>query len=246
MKRGSAGSTTGIQKYVDHSETYGAHIIASSIITCRNVTAILDIGAGTGRDLMIAKKRFPNAVLAGIDCNENNLRIMESNGILSHNVNIESEKLPFENNAFDFIIINQVLEHTKEIFWIFHEITRVLKRGGKLIVGVPNIASLHNRMLLMFGKHPTQSKACSAHVRCFSKNDFLLFLEESFPQGYALTRFSGSQFYPFPKNISRFLAAIFPSLAFSIFFELEKKLEYSDAFLRYPKDAELATNFKTS
>lgn len=152
---------------------------------------------------------------------------------------------PFEDESFDFIIANQILEHMKEVFWVMHEITRVLKVGGRLVVGVPNVASLHNRLGLLLGKHPTQSKTCSAHVRVFSKNDFLLFLEEGFPQGYSLESFAGSQFYPFPKKMSRFFASLCPQSAFSIFFLLKKNKAYIDSFATYPRLARLATNFKT-
>ena len=34
---------------------------------------------------------------------------------------------PFEDETVDILIVNQILEHCKEIFWIFHELTRVLK-----------------------------------------------------------------------------------------------------------------------
>lgn len=127
-----------------------------------------------------------------------------------------------------------------------HEITRSLKTGGSLIVGVPNVASLHNRIGILFGKHPTQAKSCSAHIRCFSKNDFLLFLQECFPDGYALNSFDGSQFYPFPSVLSQPLARLLPGMTFSIFFLLQKVKEYTGTFLEYPIKANLETNFKVN
>jgi predicted SAM-dependent methyltransferase len=71
-------------------------------------------------------------------------------------LNIERDSLPFEPNSIDLIIANQVLEHTKEVFWIFDQVFRALKVGGHFLVGVPNVASLHNRLLLLAGVHPTQ------------------------------------------------------------------------------------------
>lgn len=172
------------------------------------------------------------------------MEMLRKRGVLVHSCNIETESLPFADNSLDLILCSQVIEHTKELFWIFHELTRSLKIGGHLIIGVPNVASLHNRVCLLFGKHPTQAKACSAHIRCFSRNDFLLFLNECFPTGYQLERFSGSQFYPFPRAIARPLASAFPSLAFSIFFLLRKVREYDRSFLEYPVRARLETNYK--
>jgi hypothetical protein len=76
-------------------------------------------------------------------------------------------------------------------------VSRSLKVGGHFLFGVPNICSLHNRFLILFGRQPTQHKVCSAHVRPFSKGDTLAFLSACFPAGYALEKFRGAQFYPF-------------------------------------------------
>jgi len=45
-------------------------------------------------------------------------------------VNIENESIPVSEGYFDIVIVNQIVEHMKEIFWIFGEISRVLKKGG--------------------------------------------------------------------------------------------------------------------
>ncbi len=175
-----------------------------------------------------------------------NILNLESKNIKTYQINIETECLPFENESIDLVICNQILEHTKEIFWILHEISRILKINGHLIIGVPNVASLHNRIGLLIGKHPTQAKTCSAHIRCFSKNDFLLFLEECVGAGYSLKSFDGSQFYPFPPFLAQPLAHFLPSMAFSIFFLLQKTKVYKESFLEYPGKANLETNFKVT
>jgi SAM-dependent methyltransferase len=159
--------------------------------------------------------------------------------------NIERDLLPFGDGEVDLITANQVLEHTKEIFWIFHEVSRSLKVGGHFLFGVPNICSLHNRLLLLIGRQPTQHKVCSAHVRPFSRDDTLAFLNACFPGGYQLTAFRGAQFYPFPARLSRVLAGAFPTFAFTIFFMIRKVADYHDEFVTYPSRARLETNFWT-
>jgi SAM-dependent methyltransferase len=159
--------------------------------------------------------------------------------------NIERDPLPLADGQADLIIANQVLEHTKEIFWIFHEVFRSLKVGGHFLIGVPNVCSLHNRALLMIGRQPTQHKLCSAHVRPFSKQDTLAFLNACHPGGYKLAQFRGAQFYPFPQRLARLLAGAFPTLAFTIFFLIQKTGEYHDEFATYPVRAHLETNFWT-
>ena len=43
-----------------------------------------------------------------------------------------------------------------------HEFSRVLKVGGQIIVGLPNLAALHRRILLLLGKQPTCIRANGA------------------------------------------------------------------------------------
>jgi SAM-dependent methyltransferase len=130
-------------------------------------------------------------------------------GIEPISLNIENQQFPFENESIDFIIANQILEHTKEIFWINHEIFRSLRIGGYLYLGVPNVLSLHNRILGIFGVHPTSTKLISAHVRVFSKNDTINFYSNIAGRFTSIEKFSGSQFYPFPKIMARPLSTTF-------------------------------------
>lgn len=241
-----SGPQSKILRFVDHEETYGPRVIKKYLEQINCIGSAVDIGAGTGRDLGFVKDRCNEASLHAIECRPDNISNLETKRIKTYPVNIEIERLPFDNESIDLVICNQILEHTKEIFWILHEITRTLKTGGHLIVGVPNVASLHNRIGLLLGKHPTQAKTCSAHIRCFSKNDFLLFLRECVGDGYSLKSFDGSQFYPFPPLLAQPLARFFPGMAFSVFFLLQKTTEYNGSFLDYPVKANLATNFKVT
>jgi 2-polyprenyl-3-methyl-5-hydroxy-6-metoxy-1,4-benzoquinol methylase len=73
-------------------------------------------------------------------------------------VDLETERFPAESGAFDVTVMNQVLEHLKNIFLPLTEICHVLKVGGHLAVSVPNICALHNLVLLMAGRQPTTTE----------------------------------------------------------------------------------------
>ena len=242
------GSTGGQHLFgglIDHSETYGPHVVEEFVSGLSNLQLAVDLGAGSGRDLAVVRRFHSQAKLVAVEAGQEYANNLAGKADVVHVANIERDNLPFEDETVDLFIANQVLEHTKEIFWIFHEVSRSLKVGGHFLFGVPNICSLHNRFLLPLGKQPTQHKVCSAHVRPFSKGDTLAFLNACFPAGYDLVAFRGAQFYPFPRLLARPLAKLLPTLAFSIFFMIRKTQTYNGEFAMYPGLAQLETNFWT-
>lgn len=54
-----------------------------------------------------------------------------------------SERLPFEDEEFDTIILSDVLEHMRDPWHLFEEMERVLSAGGKILMNVPFFYRLH-------------------------------------------------------------------------------------------------------
>jgi SAM-dependent methyltransferase len=242
VSRKAAPGTTSRLTIVDHTETYGRHILDT---LCRgmDVAVCVDLGCGAGGDLMTVKDNHPQAHCIGVDLGDWNRERLSRQGIESVSLDIETQALPLEDETLDLIIANQVLEHTKQLFFINHEIFRTLKVGGHLYLGVPNVLSLHNRVLGLIGTHPTCAKMISGHVRVFSKRDTLLFYKTIAGGFTAIRGFYGSQFYPFPRPIARPLASVLPSLAVSIFFLFQKTATYDGEFLAWLSHVQLETNF---
>lgn len=48
------------------------------------------------------------------------------------------QSLPFKENLFDFMVCTEVIEHAPDIDAGFSEMSRVLKKGGKLVLTFPN------------------------------------------------------------------------------------------------------------
>lgn len=57
---------------------------------------------------------------------------------VAHNLNIFP--YPFENNTFDLIEADHVLEHLNDPFGAMKELHRILKPGGKLVIKVPHFS----------------------------------------------------------------------------------------------------------
>jgi SAM-dependent methyltransferase len=135
------GSTSRLT-HVDHRETYGRHILAK-LAPSLDLSLCVDLGCGEGRDLSIVKAAKPGCTCVGVDFGGGYRETIIAKGIEFVDLDIESEPLPFEDSSVDLIVANQVLEHTKEIFWINHEVFRTLRVGGHLLLGVPNVLSPH-------------------------------------------------------------------------------------------------------
>lgn len=230
-----AGWTVGHIRQVSHKEK-------------RSDITILDCGLGQGDDLInILKKieelksefRELKLYLKGIEKNPTYIEISKSKGIDVFPIDLETDIFPIEDGSIDVVIINQVLEHTKEIFWIMDQIQRILRAGGILIVGVPNLASLHNRILLLLGYQPTAQRSLGSHVRTFTIGDLKEFIE--YGGMFKLIEWKGDNLYPFPPPISK-IGKFLPSIAYSIFAKFERT-EVKSSFLKYLHDNFLETPF---
>jgi SAM-dependent methyltransferase len=55
------------------------------------------------------------------------------------------EMLPFRDGIFDAIVCKQVIEHIESPRHLLREFSRLMKRGRRLVISLPNICSLHSR-----------------------------------------------------------------------------------------------------
>jgi SAM-dependent methyltransferase len=198
---------------------------------------------GSGTDILALKALHPDTTLYGVDIHEASLEAVRSRGIRGLCLNIETDRLPLDNESIDVAIANQVFEHLKEVFWALHECCRVLAVGGHLVVGVPNLASLHNRLLLLIGRQPTCIKTVGAHVRGFTKRDVMQFVDTVSGGALTLAKFAGSNFYPLPGSLAQPFASLFPNAAVGSFFLFKKIASYEPTFIEYLRTHPYETNF---
>lgn len=210
----------------DKSLNYGRYVIsmfAKEAGIGKSAINVLDIAAGHGDDLENIRKVLvggPKINLFAIEGYESNINEMKSKGIEVSNINIERDNFPYEDGSMDICCANQILEHVKELPWIVSEVSRILKTGGYFIIGVPNLASFHNRILLLCGKQPTSIKTLGPHVRGYTCNGLKQFIETD---GYfEVESVKGSNFYPFPRWIAVPLSKIFSKASVSVFLKAKR------------------------
>lgn len=101
---------------------------------------VLDYGCGDGSNMEFLLSE--GYTVGGIDITDNAIervkhRLKELSGWTAKVLRPQDEKLPYDDNAFDFILCNQVIYYLgseERITRLLNEFQRVAKPGGKLII----------------------------------------------------------------------------------------------------------------
>jgi SAM-dependent methyltransferase len=132
---------------------------------------VLDIGCGFCEPLGYHKNR--GCEVYGVEADENAKKIADRYGF-----NIEIglfDPKKYEPNFFDYVTMDQVLEHVVAPLKTLQEINSVLKPGGRFIASVPNISAL--------GKYFFGSRWLCWHFpyhrHFFTRKSFSLLAEQS-------------------------------------------------------------------
>ncbi len=104
---------------------------------------LLMIGCGDGLELTVARELGWDAEGYDVDATMVE-RVQAEFGMKVHTG--EFEQLGLADASFDLLFLDQVLEHLKDPVAMLRSCRRLLRPGGMLYIGVPNIASLSNSL----------------------------------------------------------------------------------------------------
>ena len=177
--------------------------------------ALLDLGCGTG----VTTRKLADACGArrcfGLDGYLPAAREAVENGVRVGIADFEGG-FPFTDAAFDIIILNQVIEHIRNLDVFVAELARILEPGGHLLLATPNLASWTNIAALICQQ---QAFSQSISSRFYLGNRFARAYRQpvpySFPQhchiltsrgiedllgvnGLRLCRLRGAGYFPLP------------------------------------------------
>ena len=157
-----------------NSTSYSHHSpqgIIPSLIN-KNST-VLDVGCNTGFMGRTLKKR--GAVCDGIDINKVALKKAKKHYRKLYVRDLYSGKLNIKNYKYDYILFMDVLEHVPRPDLLLKDSIKNLKKSGRIIISLPNIARLEIRLQLLVGKfNYTYGGILSEdHLRHFTKKEAL-------------------------------------------------------------------------
>jgi 2-polyprenyl-3-methyl-5-hydroxy-6-metoxy-1,4-benzoquinol methylase len=150
---------------------------------------LLDIGCGRGEfgALLIAR----GWTVTGIDLEPAQIAEARRLGVDAR-VQDLTESLGVADREFDGVFAGEIIEHLIDTDFLIAEIHRVLEPGGFVVLTTPNLASLENRMRLLFGIYPIwvdYRLEGAGHVRAYTPQALKRQLRE---HGFVIERHVGN------------------------------------------------------
>lgn len=195
---------------------------------------LIDVGCGEGAYLGMMKELGWGVL--GIEPHEDGCRMLEKKGISFIKGTLEdARQLP--DGVADQITLIHVLEHVYDPGFVIQECFRLLKKGGRLIVRVPNAQSLAHKLFKMSCYHLDPPR----HIFSFSVFSLRLLFKKSPFETFSLmtSSFGARSVYDSTRIIARTgrcsAAGVERQQGRFLFFLLESLL----VFLRQPVGEEI-------
>jgi methionine biosynthesis protein MetW len=125
---------------------------------------ILDVGCGDGNFTMLMARACKAREVYGVEISKEGVEMARKNGVNCYQLDVDEEDLPFEDDFFDAVTALELIEHLFDTDHFLDEVYRVLKPNGLFILSTPNLASIHNRVALLFGYQPYPMRVSLKHA----------------------------------------------------------------------------------
>jgi ubiquinone/menaquinone biosynthesis C-methylase UbiE len=207
---------------------------------CKQVSPIevmLDCGCGDGEFTAMVAHAVQAKRVIGIDIVPEQIEKAKTKGIEGIICNLD-KGLNVPDASVDMLIASQVIEHVADTDGLIKEFHRVLKPGGYLVVGTPNLSAFTNILFLLVGKQPTIVEVSDvalvgtwsprkediervgpAHRRIFTRGALKGFIQY---YGFECQKLVGFGFLPLPPMPGRIAAGIMPVYSWNTIIRAKK------------------------
>jgi len=138
---------------------------------------VLDLGCGFGESLGYHAAR--GCDVYGVEADENIRRVVEKFGYKVH-VGLFDDRV-YEPEFFDYVTMDQVIEHVTDPLLTLRGVARILKSGGKAILSTPNANGWGAKI---FGRRWINWHA-PYHLQFFSRDSMRIAAEQA---GFEVTQ----------------------------------------------------------
>jgi demethylmenaquinone methyltransferase/2-methoxy-6-polyprenyl-1,4-benzoquinol methylase len=159
---------------------------AANMVASWRPRKIVDLATGTGDLALAVQKKLPDAEVTGVDFLPEMLELARRKGV-RETILADAMKLPFPDASFDCVTIAFGLRNMENWRAALVEMSRVLKRDGRLLVlefSMPTVSIV--RIIYRFYLHRCLPLLGSFLTRKKSAYDYLGDSIEEFPSGHAM------------------------------------------------------------
>ena len=159
---------------------------AANMVASWRPRKIVDLATGTGDLALAVQKKLPEAEVTGVDFVPEMLELARRKGV-RETILADAMKLPFPDASFDCVTIAFGLRNMENWRGALVEMSRVLKRDGRLLVlefSLPTVSIV--RIIYRFYLHRCLPLLGSFLTRKKSAYDYLGDSIEEFPSGHAM------------------------------------------------------------
>ena len=157
-----------------------------------NIKTILDVG--------VCKKWNDDYKFTTVDCLDGADVKIDFN---------ETQKLPFDDNSFDLVMANQLLEHLSNSEELISEMKRVAR--NYIFVGLPNELNWKARIRFLLGNPSWSGYTRYCHRHFFTIETIERFIKMFFGEYEKKEYWEPSKYRWFPNSLNRWLAKNIPT-----------------------------------
>lgn len=163
---------------------------------------ILECGAGPGAFTKILQENGFSEIHV-LDFSPG-LYFPDKGKLTFHQMDLNREQMPYQDNFFDFVVAWGVVEHMENPFYFMREAHRVLKPNGVFIFSIPNVGHIMSRLIFLKRGFFPRWHAEDAHIFLLPRGVF----EKTFLRYFNLveTKYTKPSIdYGIFKKLSKFL-----------------------------------------
>jgi len=138
----------------DHTRQVNSNIIVKGLIAKKsnNIKVVLDLGCGKGDSVDLFRELGPTIEWYGLDI-EISPEVKNRTRTDIEFFSFDGINIPFQDNFFDLIYSNQVLEHVRKPEALLANVQRVLRPNGYFVGSVSQLEPYHSQSVWNFTPH---------------------------------------------------------------------------------------------